>query len=125
MGDLFAEGFATLLSPAGTDFVLNDTRLFTGNEMIASEQYEEIPFQLEMSSVHGNSVTATFQWRPDPALYLAVMCGQFQIEISDYRVDPQDLTFPPKLHIAVMTSGWKSIMGNPNKKKKTRRSRKK
>jgi hypothetical protein len=127
VGDLYAEGFSTLLSPAGTDFVLNDTRLYTGNEMIASEQYEEIPFQLEMSSVHGQSVTATFQWRPDPALYLAVMCGQFQIYVEDYRVDPQiPITQLPQLNVAVMCSGWKSIMGNPDKKRssKKRASRK-
>ncbi len=123
--DIFAEGFSTLLSPAGTDFVLNDTRLYSGNEMIANEQYEEIPFQLEMSSVHGNSVTATFQWRPDPALYLAVMCGQFQVYLEDYRVDPQVITQLPQLNVAVMVSGWRSIMGNPDKKKKSRRRSKK
>lgn len=123
--DIFAEGFSTLLSPAGTDFVLNDTRLYSGNEMIANEQYEEIPFQLEMSSVHNNSVTATFQWRPDPALYLAVMCGQFQVYLEDYRVDPQVITQLPQLNVAVMVSGWRSIMGNPDKKKKSRRRSKK
>ncbi len=123
--DIFAEGFSTLLSPAGTDFVLNDTRLYSGNEMIANEQYEEIPFQLEMSSVHGNSVTATFQWRPDPALYLAVMCGQFQVYLEDYRVDPQVITQLPQLNVAVMVYGWRSIMGNPDKKKKSRGSKKK
>ena len=46
-GDLFAGGFNTLLDPeAATDFVLNDTALYTGNEMNASLDYQEIPFSL-------------------------------------------------------------------------------
>ena len=126
VGDLYSEGFSTALSPAGTDFVLNDSQMFTGNEDYASLQYEEIPFQLEMSTVQGNSFTPTFQWRPDPALYLAVMCGQFQIVLDNCRLDPQTPANPPTLDVSVMVSGWKSIMGNPDKKKKSgRRSKRK
>lgn len=119
--ELFSEGFSTLLG-SGTDFVLNDTKLYQGNEDFASVQYEKIPFQLEMSSVPDNSVTPTFQFRPDPALYLAVLAGQLQVVIQDIRVDPQaDLTNPATLRIATMVSGWKSVMGNPDKKKKSTR----
>jgi len=76
--NVFDEGFDTLLAAGGakTDFVLNDVAPFTGNEHIASIDYETIPFQLSLSTTADESATATFQWRPDPALYQAVLCGQ-------------------------------------------------
>ena len=88
--------------------------------MIASLDYEEIPFQLALSTDPNVATTGTFQFRPDPALYIAVLAGQFEITIDDLDVGSvlglEDVT----LDISIMVSGWKSIMGNPNKKK-TRR----
>ncbi len=120
--DLFIPGFDTLLQPSnvGTDFILNDTVPFTGNSLTASVEYETIPFQLSLSTTNDENATATFQWRPDPALYLAVMCGQFQIVFTDLQTESGIL--PPtylNLNVAIMVSGWKSIMGNPDKKKKS------
>lgn len=124
--DLYISGFDTLLQPSGTgtDFVLNDTVPFTGNELTASVDYETIPFQLALSTTADETATATFQWRPDPALYLAVLCGQFQVIFTDLQTESGLL--PPttlNLNVSIMVSGWKSIMGNPDKKRKTSRRR--
>lgn len=120
--DLYSQGFKTLLDASGsrTDFVLNDAIPFTGNDMIAETDYETIPFQLSLSTESNVATTGTFQWRPDPALYLAVLCGQFQIVIEDLDVGSTVSLETVSLDVAVMVSGWKSIMGNPEKKK-TRR----
>ena len=122
--NVFDEGFDTLLASGGarSDFVLNDVAPFTGNEHIASVDYETIPFQLALSTTAEELATATFQWRPDPALYQAVLCGQYQIVFTDLQT--QSGILPPtflNLNVSIMVSGWKSIMGNPDKKKKSRR----
>ncbi len=121
--DIYSQGFRTLLDGGDTrtDFVLNDVAPYTGNHMIASTEYETIPFQLAFTTSGLSSSTATFQFRPDPALYLAIMCGQMQVVINDMDVG----TATPiggeqvSLNVAVMVSGWKSIMGNPDKKKRS------
>jgi len=125
---VFDEGFDTLLASGGakTDFVLNDVAPYTGNEHIASIDYEEIPFALSFGDSDESS-TLSFQWRPDPALYLAVMCGQFQIVVEDLNAQSSVGLEELSLNVAIMVSGWKSIMGNPDKKKKSssrKRSRK-
>jgi len=118
-GNVFDEGFDTLLqSRSGTDFVLNDAAPFSGNEDWAEESYETIPFSLTYSTeadFPGNQ--NIFQWRPDPALYLAVLCGQFQIVLVDNDSNGEIVPFPADLNVSIMVSGWKSIMGNPDKKR--------
>ena len=120
--DLFQPGFDTILQSAatGTDFVLNDTVAYSGNRMEASLQYETIPFTMSWTP-DSTDMAVKFQWRPDPALFLAVMCGQMQVVIEELNLDG---TAPGlNLNIAVTVSGWKSIMGVPGKKKS--RSKKK
>ncbi len=122
--DLFDSGFDTLLQAAagGTDFVINDEAIYSGNPMFAETEYEEIPFMMTWTPDTTDLVT-NFQWRPDPALYLAVLCGQMQIYIEEVNFDggASDI----ELEIAVHVSGWKSIMGDPDKKRrKSRRSKK-
>ncbi len=120
-GDLFNGGFNTLLQdPAvGTDFVINDTVPFTGDPDYASTDYETIPFTLTWTP-DTTDLAVGFQWRPDPALFLAVMCGQLQVEIEEVNLDG---TAPGlNINIAVMVSGWKSIMGDPNRKSRSRKS---
>ena len=124
-GALFSEGFDTLLqSSTGTDFVLNDAIPYTGDVDYASEGYESIPFTASWSP-GATDVAINFNWRPDPALYLAVLCGQLQIVVDDLvtSVPGTSLT----LNFNFMTSGWKSVMGNPDKKRRSskRTSRKK
>ena len=89
--------------------------------MIASTDYEEIPFQLAFSTEQNIATTSTFQFRPDPALYIAVLSGQFEIIVNDLDVLATVGLEEVTLDISVMVSGWKSIMGNPDSKKKTRR----
>jgi len=118
--NVFDEGFDTLLAAGGakTDFVLNDVAPFTGNEHIANLEYETIPFALGFGDSDEAS-TLSFQWRPDPALYLAVLCGQYQIVVEDLNVQSSIALEKVSINVAVMISGWKSIMGNPDKKKRS------
>ncbi len=111
----FSEGFDTILASGAskTDFVLDETLLFSGNEHEASLVLDQIPFTL---SYGAGDTTVNIQWRPDPALYVAVMCGAFEVFIDDCS-SAQPLEFD----ITVMTSGWKSIMGNPDKKRRSRK----
>lgn len=111
----FSDGFDTVLAAgaAKTDFVLNEELMFSGNEHEASLATDKIPFTV---SYGPNDTTVTLQWRPDPALYVAVMTGQLEVFIDDCSsANPVDLM------ITVMCSGWKSIMGNPDKKRRSKK----
>lgn len=124
--DQFSEGYDTVLqSGAGkTDFVLNDQVMFTYNEDFASTEFQEIPFQLVYSYGSTNTSTLSFQWRPDPALYVAVMTGNLEIVVND--MDLSGSATALILESTFYVAGWKSIMGSPDKKKKSgRRSKKK
>ncbi len=124
--DLYNEGFDTLLQTAAgtnTDFVLNDAIAFTGNRDSASTEYEEIPFMLSWTP-DTTDLAIGFNWRPDPALYLAVLCGQMSVVVEEVNIDGGDPTVEVNLNVAVMVSGWKSIMGDPSKRKRRSSSRK-
>ncbi len=119
----FSDGFG-LYGEAGNTWVLNPNQQgYEGNFMIADDEFEEIPFQLSYDSVssQSNSSTLTWQWRPDPALYLAVLAGQFELEIEDSTVEGTGGLVD--LNVTYSIAGWKSIMGNPEKKRSSRRSR--
>ncbi len=122
--DLFPDGFDTLLANKdegnNTDFVLNDEIPFTGNRDAASLEYEEIPFMLTWTP-DSTDLAISWQWRPDPALYLAVLSGQMSIVIEELNVDGGASAIT--LNVAVMVSGWKSIMGDPSKKRSSRKSK--
>jgi len=123
---LFSSGFDTLLQGAtGTDFVLNDTQPYSGNHLFASEEFEEISFVAAFNpAAAGNSSdTVAFSWRPDPALYVAIMCGQLQIELDDVVYTGPTAPGSVDINISMQIAGWKSIMGNPDKKPR-RRSKK-
>jgi len=111
-GDLFTSGFSSVQNPTNTsiDFVVNDSVPYTGNANVASEEYESIPFTISWDGV-GTETAMNFQWRPDPALYVAIMCGQLQMVIDEKTTN--DLV---RLNVNIMISGWKSIMGSPDKK---------
>jgi len=131
-GSVFTSGFDTILQGSGgTDFVLNDALPFTGNPLNASTEYEEIPFTLAnvpaSSGIGYSGQTVEFEFRPDPALYIAVLCGQFQIVIDEFEPALPSTT-DCALEVSVQVAGWKSIMGSPDKKrssKKTMKSSKK
>lgn len=127
-GDVFTSGFDTILQGSGgTDFVLNDALPFTGNPMNASEEYEEIPFTLSYIPTTGgpsyySGQVDMFSFRPDPALYLAIMCGQLQIVID--TLDLGSGTASVTLEVSAQVAGWKSIMGNPDSKKRSNNKKK-
>lgn len=107
-------------SPTPVDFVLNEGEIFDPSlTRSASVQFEAIPFTMAYNPQNN---VYEFMWRPDPALYLAVMCGFFEIHLDQVEGAPTvDIQF------AFHVSGWKSIMGDPGKKrssKKRRRGRK-
>lgn len=125
-GDLFQPGFDTKIpnptsDPDGGDFVLNDTVSWSGDSLVAELEYETIPFMITWSPDEGtgdNDVrlpAVNFQWRPDPALYLAVLCGQLQVVVEEvnFDADATDLN----LNVAIHCAGWKSIMSNPERKR--------
>lgn len=121
-GDIFAPGFNTMgVQATPTDFVLNDELPFTGSPDSADVTVETIPFMLSWTP-DTTDMAVAFQWRPDPALYLAVMCGQLQVHVEEVNLDGSPQAPALELNIAVMTSGWKSIMGSPDKKRRSRKS---
>jgi hypothetical protein len=125
-GELFDSGFDTLLQPAagGTDFVLNDAVPYSGNHNEASLNYEEIPFMLSWTP-DTTDIATSLEWRPDPALFLAILCGQMQVRVEEVNLDgPAPGATAVNLKVATMVSGWKSIMGNPDPGRKSRSSRK-
>lgn len=119
----FQTGFNTLgvqLSP--TDFVLNDGDLgYTGNAMFADGVKERIPFQASFTP-GTTDLSVSLQWRPDPALFIAMMTGLIEVEIDELEFDGG--ASAGKLTIAVHVAGWKSIMGNPDKKRRRTTTRK-
>ncbi len=120
VADLFDEGFDTILAAGGakTDFVLNESVVWSGNDEYADLGYSEIPFSI--SNTPGNR-TLTFNWRPDPALYVAVLAGQMEVVITE--IELSGAATSAQLSVNVMVSGWKSIMGNPDKKKRSSKKR--
>ena len=111
----FNTGFGLPGAPGGpTDFVLNEGEIFDPSlTRSASIQLEAIPFTM---AYNPSNNAYEFMWRPDPALYLAVMCGFFEIHL-----DQVDGTPTVDMQFAFHVSGWKSIMGNPDKKRRSRR----
>ncbi len=118
VADLFDEGFDTLLqSGVGkTDFVLNEADVYSGNEDFADLTYSEIPFSVSFAP---GARTLSFQWRPDPALYVAVLTGNLEMVVED--VDLDGAATSASVDAKFQVSGWKSIMSNPDKKRKGRR----
>ncbi len=113
----FSDGFG-LYGSAGNTWVLNPNQQgYQGNHMIADDEFEEIPFQLaiDTSASQGNTTTPIFQWRPDPALYLAVLAGQFEVTVENTIIEGSGTL---DLLISYTVAGWKSIMGNPETKKR-------
>lgn len=117
-------GFDTIINDGAgaTDFILNNQNLGSYNHMTANVNWEYIPFTLTWTP-DTTDLTTVWQWRPDPALFLAVMTGQFQVYVEEVNLDG---TAPGlELNMAFMVSGWKSIMGDPSKKKSRSRKSKK
>jgi hypothetical protein len=118
----FSAGY-NILSPSGeiSDFVSNEGFYWDGMKDEANLQMETIPFQLAWTPT-SDDTAFTFQWRPDPALYLSMMCGQF-----DIIIDELDSSQPMTIDVAVHVAGWKPLLGGkkPARKSKSKRRRRK
>jgi hypothetical protein len=110
----FSSGFgvAGTTALAGTDFVNNEGSYYEGSLVHAAElDPEEIPFTVAYGFAGATSTSAATQleWRPDPALYLAVLTGQLLVNIE---VIPGGTLTDYVLDTAVHVSGWKSVVGS-------------
>lgn len=106
----------------GTDFVLNEGRYYEGSEApFAALAKEEIPFQVDygIDTTTNTSAAVMLEWRPDPALYIAVLTGQLIVEIEKTGTGGSLTNYV--LDAAFHVAGWKSIMGS-NKRKSRRKS---
>lgn len=104
------------------DFVLEEAMLLQTPRNFASDQMEEIPFT--MTNSDGDSPGITFQWRPDPALYLAVLTGQFEIVVDEFKGPDGGHGFF-QLDVAIYISGWSGIMSDRKHKSKSKKSKRK
>lgn len=124
----FSQGWNIMQQTVPQDYVLNEgTYLEAGGREYASEEYEEIPFQIATDPEDGTA-TATFQFRPDPALYLAVLTGQFILSVEDCvfsGVDDPGQTPVLKMRISVYVAGWYSVMSDRRRGRGAKRNGKK
>jgi hypothetical protein len=120
----FSQGFGIPgLSGTGTNFVQNAGALYDPSmHNVASTDMESIPFQVSFDP-QGEGAAFTWDWQPDPALYLAVMTGQFELYVDEVDLDQDAAAL--RLNVAIHIAGWKSIMGNPDRKRRSRKSSKK
>ncbi len=116
----FSAGY-NILSPSGniSDFVDNEGFFWDGMKDEAHDEWEEIPFQLAWTPT-SDDTAFTLQWRPDPALYVSIMMGQFEVIIDEIDSPGGD---PIRISVAAHVSGWSSLLDN-GKSSGRRKSRK-
>jgi len=110
----FSTGFGVFGS-AGEDFVVNENQGgYLGTDgHIAEEQFEEIAFSISFDADGSTGGNLQLQWRPDPALYLAVMTGMFELKLDNVEVSGATQV---DIETSIMVAGWKSIMGKRNRR---------
>jgi hypothetical protein len=110
----FNPGFATFGS-GGEDFVVNENQQgFEGMDgEIADLEFEEIPFTISFDDDGVTGGNLLLNWRPDPALYLAVMTGMFELTLDNVVVAGATQV---DIETSIMVAGWKSIMGKRNRR---------
>jgi len=119
----FPAGYNTMgVQASPTDFVLGDTVFFAGNDNFASTDLETIPFMMSWTP-DTTDLAITFNWRPDPALYLAIMTGELQIFVEELNLDGGAPSV--EMHIAVQVAGWSSMMGKPKSRSRQKSKSKK
>ena len=94
----FSSGFGVYGSTV--DFVLNEgTTGLNLNPLWAEDQVESIPFSISLNTSTDEVVT-NLNWRPDPALFLAIMCGAFDIYVEDVDLEGGALDIACAFHVA-------------------------
>ncbi len=113
----FQTGFNTMgVQSTPTDFVRDEQDLgYSGNPEFANPNAEVIPYQLSYTP-GSTDISTTLQWRPDPALYVAMAFGQMRLLVDE--IDLDDGVTALNLDIAIHIAGWKSVMGDPDKPKR-------
>jgi hypothetical protein len=103
----------------GNDFVVNEGIISQGNPKFADTEMEEIPFELAYDST-ARRVTQ-LNWRPDPALYLSVMTGQFEIVLDEITAAGSTGSNLPAIEIdcAIHVAGWKSFVRGPSSRSRS------
>lgn len=113
----FDTGFG--IQGVNVEYALNQAELYDPSMVSrAATSLESIPFQATYDPAEGTSFT--FEWRPDPALYLAIMAGMFEIRVSN--VTTQSAGDLVQISIATHVAGWRSMMGSGKKRRSRRRS---
>lgn len=97
-----------------SDYILNDGATQFGNPDYASQTPEVLNFTVSFDGT--NKIGDTLQLRADPALYIAILAGQFEILIDtvDFETGATQLRLDVNTHVA----GWKSIIQPPRRTKK-------
>ena len=121
--NLFPSGYNTMgVQSTPTDFVLNDSVIWTGNSDYAETSFEQIPFMMSWTP-DSTDLAVSFNWRPDPALYLAILAGQIQVFIEELNKDGSAPAL--EIEMAIHIAGWKSFMSTKkSRKSRTKKSRK-
>lgn len=98
------------------EYALNQGEIFDPTETSgASTSLETIPFTLSYDPAEGTAFQ--FDWQPDPALYLAVMCGLFVVKINE--VQTQTGGDQTQIAMSIHIAGWKSMMGSGKRRRRT------
>ena len=102
-----------------SDYILQDGVTNFGNPDYASTEFEVLNFTVSFDGV--NKIGDTLQLRADPALYIAILAGQFEIRIDDVQFEAGAtlLTLDVNTHVA----GWKSIIQPPRSRTKMKKTR--
>lgn len=119
----FGAGLATAFDTSPSDQVLDPVRLYSGSDVPhAYTPLETIPWQIvwEPDDPDSKTATPTFSYRPDPALYIAVLTGQ--VEVYFQYLDMHDDAVNCNINMTCWFAGWKSIMGDPDKKRRSKRN---
>ncbi len=116
----FSSGFNVIEVGTAGDMVLNEGEYLASWVPDAQVLPEVIPWSLSVDYTDDGSTTdfiaSTWNWRPDPALYLAVLTGQIELECLGSSASAEGNM---DLSISIMVSGWKSIMGSDKKRRRS------
>ncbi len=119
----FSSGFQTIETGTAGDMVLNEGEYINSWLPQAEVEPEVIPWSLGIDFVSpatdATTSATTWMWRPDPALYLAVLTGQLEIECTGSSAGAEGNM---DLSVGVMVAGWKGVLHH---RKKSRRHHRK
>ena len=113
----FSDGFIDL-SGTTDDLVLNEKAYLVARVPTARTEMEYLSFQIS-SDASNDIASPSWMWRPDPALYLSVLTGQFQFACTDSSQSGADLK------VAIHVAGWKGILGARKKRRRSKKGGKK